>query len=272
MCLAKMALKFKKEKLMNSEKTNQTIQPANNQFSAFVIGGTGGVGAHLVQKLLDSPRYAQVTVISRREIAPAPKLNIVIWDDFTDALLDHPEKAIAAFQGHDVGFCCLGASEQALMGLLVNPKKYKPVFRTIDYDYVIGAASAAHRAGVSHFSVISSISASPDAKFYLLRIKGEMERDVQVLDFTGISIFRPSHLVKAATGVESPLKQVGKNMMALLARLIPSKETKLRVEDVAAAMKAEFEQRMTHQTGNVMFYQPQAIAALAITDPEIASK
>lgn len=247
---------------------NQNLQSTDNQLSAFVIGGTGGVGAHLVQQLLDSPRYAQVTVITRKEIPASPKLNIIMWEDFSDALLDHPEKAIAVFEGHDVGFCCLGASEQAMVGLVVNPRKYEPVFRTIDYDYVVGAASAAHHAGVPYFSVISGISASPDAKFSYLRIKGEMERDVQALGFTGVSIFRPSHLVKAATGVESPLRQVGKNIMALLAQLIPSKEKKLRVEDVAKAMKADFENRLGKADDKVAFYQVDAILALAATTPE----
>ncbi len=248
--------------------TTMMGKTAVNQISAFVIGGTGGVGAHLVQKLLNSPRYARVTVISRKELTPSPKLNVVVWEDFADALLDRPEKAMAVFKGHDVGFCCLGASEQAMMWLLVNPKKYGKAFHTVDYDYVVGAASAAHRAGVPYFSVISSVSADPDAKFIYLRIKGNMERDVKALDFTGVSIFQPSHLVKAATGDESSLRQVGKNFMALLARLIPSKDKKLRVEDIAIAMKAEFENRIEHESDKVAVFQVDDILALAATNPE----
>ena len=241
----------------------QNNQAVNDQFKAFVIGGTGGVGAHLVEKLCASPRYAQVTVVSRRELAPVPKLNNIVWQDFTDYLIHHPEKAIAVFEGHDVGFCCLGASEQAMMGLLINPNKFAKDFHTVDYDYVVATASAAHQAGVPYFSVTSSTSANPEAKFIYSRIKGEMERDVQAVGFTSLSIFQPSHLVKEATGNETMLKRIWKSMLASLTWLIPSQEETLRVEDVAEAMKVEFEQAISQQRDKVAFYEPSKILALA---------
>jgi len=55
----------------------QNPQPANERFAAFVIGGTGAVGANLVNKLITSPLYSRVTVISRRE-PPLPP-STMLW-------------------------------------------------------------------------------------------------------------------------------------------------------------------------------------------------
>ena len=227
------------------------------------IGGTGSVGANLVTKLINSPLYSRVTVISRRELPPAPKLHVVVWDDFAEALLVHPEKAVAIFEGHDVGFCCLGASRQDAIGLLYNPKKFGKSFRTVDYEYVVGAASAAHRAGVPYFSVLSSLGANPAARFLILRIKGEMERALQDIDFEGLSIFRPSQLMRDAAQRGLFLERVGLPVYSFLNRCLPAKYKGIQVEDVAEAMKAEFEGRMAKQRDKVAFYLSDMMQELA---------
>jgi len=232
------------------------------QFSAIVIGGTGSVGAHLVNKLINSPLYSQVTVISRRELPPSPKLNVVIWNNFDDALLEHPEKTVAIFEGHDVMFCCLGASRESAIGLLYNPKKYGKFFRTVDYEYVVGAASAAHRAGVPYFSVVSVLGADPKAWFLLTRIKGEMETKLQEIDFKWLSIFQPSQLMRDAAETSSFLERVGLPLFVLFNRWIPDKYKGIRIEIVAEAMKKEFESRMKKQEEKVAFYPSDMIRNL----------
>ncbi len=94
-----------------------TTQVSNNKLSAIVLGGTGGVGAYLVNSLIDSDQYSKVTVISRRKLPLSPKLNVVVWENFSKELLDNDDKAIEVFKNHNVMFCCLGAPEKALMGL-----------------------------------------------------------------------------------------------------------------------------------------------------------
>lgn len=242
---------------------DMNIIQTENQFAAIVMGGTGSVGAHLVNKLIKSPLYSRVTVISRRELPRAPNLNLVVWDDFADALFVHPEKAVAIFEGHDVGFCCLGASRQHAIGLLYNPKKFGKSFRTVDYEYVVGAASAAHRAGVPYFSVISTLGADPAARFLYNRIKGEVERALQDIDFAGLSIFQPSQLMRDAAQRGPFLERVGLPVYAFLNRFLPAKYRGIQVEDVAEAMKVEFERRMAKQGENVAFYQSDIIQELA---------
>lgn len=238
----------------------QMYQQTDNQFKAIVMGGTGAVGAYLVNKLINSPLYSQITVISRRELPSSPKLNVVIWDDFSKALPIPLEKTTEIFKNHHVVFCCLGAPELAMIGLLFNPKKFGKVFRTVDYEYVVGIASAAHQAGVPYFSVISSPRADPKAWFPVLQIKGEMEHALQDVNFKGLSIFRPGSLMKPAIGSEPYIKRVLKNLIAFVSRLVPGDS--ILVEDVAEAMKNEFERRMMKQEGKVIFYEAGGIREL----------
>ena len=216
---------------------------SNGAKSAVVLGATGGVGAHLLRKLLHSPNYARVTAISRRPLPASAKLTNIVCPDFAQSLSE-PEALRRVFSDHDVVFCCLGAPEKAMLGLFVRPKKYKELFRTVDYDYVLGFASAARGAGVPSFSVISSPGAATTARFSYLRIKGEMERDVTALGFERLSIFRPSHLMKPPNGSEKPVRRAIKSAIAWIASIMPAEQSAIRVEDVAEAMIAEYDQRL----------------------------
>jgi len=167
-----------------------------NNYKAIVIGATGGVGSYLIEKILTSPDYSKVTVISRKELLISPNLYNIVWTDFSEYLLDMKDETVEMFKNHDVLFCCLGASEKAMMGLLFNKKKYRKIFRTTDYDYTVGAASLAREADIPQFSVISSPTANPNARFLYSKIKGEMELAVKTLAFDRLSIFHPYQLMK----------------------------------------------------------------------------
>ena len=239
-----------------------TTQVSNNKLSAIVLGGTGGVGAYLVNSLIDSDQYSKVTVISRRKLPLSPKLNVVVWENFSKELLDNDDKAIEVFKNHNVMFCCLGAPEKALMGLLFNKKKYGRMFQTVDYDYVVGAATAAYKAGIPQFSVISSPTADPKAKFLYSKIKGEMEQSVKSLGFKGLSFFQPYHLMKPAKKQSSFLKKVLKNTIAFIASMMPAKQKAIKVEDVATAMKLEFDLRLSGEIENNAYYDSDAMRKL----------
>lgn len=218
-----------------------------NNYKAIVIGGTGGVGAFLVEKLLASDQCAEVTVISRKPLPKSPKLNNVIWGDFSEHL--SKEGSAEVFKNHDVLFCCLGAPEKALLGLFFNKKKYAPLFQKVDYDYAVGAARLAREVGIRNFSVISSPSAKPMAKFIYSKIKWQMEQAIKTLDFEKVSIFRPYHLMKPAKKHVSFFKKLIQNLVAFVARIMPAKERAIKVEDVAMAMMLEFEFRREDNFG-----------------------
>lgn len=212
-------------------------------YKAIVIGATGGVGAYLVEKLVASALCSKVTVISRKECPKAPKLTNIIWDDFSEYLLKEKPENVEVLKNHDVLFCCLGAPEKAMLGLFFNKRKYAAMFQKVDYDYVVGAANLAKKAGISHFSAISSPSAKPNAKFIFSKIKWEMEQSIQTIGFENVSIFHPYHLMKPVDNKVTFLKRISKNFIAFIASIMPAKQRAIKVVDVATAMMLEFEAR-----------------------------
>ena len=217
-------------------------------YKAIVIGA-GGVGAYLVEKLVASDRCSKITLITRTEYPKAPKLTNIIWDDFSEYLLKEKDENVEALKNHDVLFCCLGAPEKALLGLFINKKKYSAMFQTVDYDYAVGAATLAKEAGVTHFSVISSPSAKPKAKFIYSKIKWRMEQTIQKIGFKNVSIFHPYHLMKPANNQVSFFKRISKNLIAFIASIMPAKQRAIKVEDVAIAMLLEFESKVQKGEG-----------------------
>lgn len=231
-------------------------------YKAIVIGATGGVGTYLVQKLVDSEHCSKVTVISRMECTKAPKLTNIIWDDFSEYLLKDKDENVEVFKNHDVLFCCLGAPEKALIGLMFNKKKYEPMFQTIDYDYTVGVASVAFKAGIPHFSVISSSGLSEKGAFPYIKIKWKMEQAVKRLGFKNLSIFHPSHLMKPARAEEKFLKKILLNFIAVLASVMPHSQKAITVESVAEAMIKEYYFRMNSKTEGLYFYEADDMRVL----------
>ncbi len=225
-----------------------------NKYTAIVIGATGGVGTYLVEKLLASDQCSKVTVISRKEFPKAPKLNQIIWDDFSEHLLEKKDQSIEIFKDHDVLFCCLGAPEKALLGLFLNRKKYAAMFQKVDYDYTVAAAEIGYKAGILNFSVISSPSAKPSAKFIYSKIKWNMEQAIKNIDFKKVSIFQPYHLMKPANSEVHFLKKATKNFVAFIASLMPAKQKAIKVEDVALAMMIEYSPRTEADSFKIAYY------------------
>ena len=87
----------------------------------------------------------------------------------------------------DHGYCCLGTTLKA-----AGSKAQQYV---IDHDYVTGFARGCHHAGVTRFSVVSSVGADASSSNFYLRTKGEMERDLRKIPFEGIYILQPSFLM-----------------------------------------------------------------------------
>jgi uncharacterized protein YbjT (DUF2867 family) len=64
----------------------------------------------------------------------------------------------------------------------------------VDHGYQYGVAEAARRNGIGTYVLVSSAGASPRARIFYSRMKGELERDVERLGFARTRILRPGLL------------------------------------------------------------------------------
>ncbi len=148
--------------------------------TALVIGSGGMVGYALVSQLLADDRFSEVHSFVRRPTHPAhPRLTEHIVD------FEQPEKWHPLLKG-DVFFSCLGTTLRTAGS---KAAQYK-----VDVNYQLEAARAASANGVSAYVLISSAGASPKARSFYMRMKGELEEAVATLPFQTIQIMKPAQL------------------------------------------------------------------------------
>lgn len=152
---------------------------------AFVIGATSAVGKDLVNQLMDDEHFDEVHIFVRRSVTlQHPKLQVHVVD------FDKLDEWKADMQG-DVLFSALGTT--------IKQAGSQQAQWTIDYTYQYEVAKAAHEGGVSTMILVSSAWASPKAKAFYMRMKGQLEEDVKALGFKRLVIVRPPSLIRKNT-------------------------------------------------------------------------
>uniref|UniRef100_A0A914CLW1 Protein HTATIP2 n=1 Tax=Acrobeloides nanus TaxID=290746 RepID=A0A914CLW1_9BILA len=155
--------------------------------TAFIVGYTGEVGKQLTKELLQKKIFGKVVLVGRRKVdldeglveaANAEQVQI----DF-DAIDQHK----SAFNGSNVGFCCLGTTQrQAGAEGLVK----------VDHDYVLNVAKVARESGCEHFHLVTSLGSNKNSLRLYMKIKGLVEEHVAELKFPRLSIYRPGMLFR----------------------------------------------------------------------------
>src|SRR5512133_4142657 len=147
---------------------------------AVVVGATGLVGSELLRLLLADDRFAAVAVLGRRATGVRhPKLAEHVVD------FDSPQAWAALVRG-DVLFSALGTTIRVAGS---QEAQYR-----VDHGYQLATARAARGNGVPAYVLVSSAGASPRARIFYSRMKGELERDVEALGFERTRILRPGML------------------------------------------------------------------------------
>ncbi|XP_062437647.1 oxidoreductase HTATIP2 [Rhea pennata] len=224
--------------------------------SCFVLGATGETGRALVRELLARRLFARVAAVGRRRLSlggggeseEAAALEQVVVD--FERLSEHA----AAFQGHDVGFCCLGTT---------RAKAGAAGFVRVDRDYVAQAAELARAGGCKHFVLQSSQGANEHSSFLYLRVKGEVENLVQTVGFDHCTILRPAVLL-CARQESRPAEWIAQKFLRLVARVCPTAYS-VPVETVARAMVASV---LKPGEGKVEVLENKAIHELGKAEPQ----
>jgi uncharacterized protein YbjT (DUF2867 family) len=190
--------------------------------TAIVLGATGLVGRTLVDQLASAKHIETVITLTRRSAAhPSPKVfNHVV--DFNQL-----EKYVSLFQG-DFLFSCLGTTLRQAGSIEAQ--------RQVDVDYQFQAARIAASNGVTHYLLVSSSGANASSNNAYLKMKGELEQQVQSLPFSRISIFQPSLLLGQRT--ESRFGETIGSLLLPILCLIPGlrRFRPIKAEQVAAKL------------------------------------
>ena len=189
---------------------------------AIVIGSTGMVGTQLIQLLLFSNNYVEITSLVRRESGIThPKLREYVVD------FDQPETWRQLING-DVLFSCMGTT-------IAKAKTKENQYKT-DYTYQYKVAEIASLNGVPAYVLLSSAGANAKSAAFYMQMKGKLDAAVLKLAFESISILRPAQLYGERTE-----KRLGEkiglsvmfalNKMGILRRIKP-----IHAREVAQAM------------------------------------
>ena len=193
--------------------------------TALLLGATGLVGRHTLQRLAADDRWTRVVTLDRRPLPPASATHEPHVVDF-DRLGDLDEALFAA----DSLFCALGTT--------IKKAGSKDAFRRVDLEIPAHVARRARAAGASQALLVSALGADARSRVFYTRVKGEAEAAFAGAGFEAVQIAQPSLLTgdrdETRTG-----EQVGGAVLGVLTPILVGPLRNLRptaATDVAEAL------------------------------------
>lgn len=198
--------------------------------TAVVLGATGAVGRQLVIQLSQRQDVIKIILISRREVdisevfpgAVASKINHYVVD--FEQLEQQAKPIIPA---GSVGFIALGTTQKQAGS--------KAAFRQIDHGLVLAFARACKAAKVSKLAVVTAFGANPRSVSFYTQVKGEVERDIQLLNMPSVFFARPS-LLLGRPDEGRVAEKLAAFILAPVSAILPKSVRPISTKSVAAAM------------------------------------
>ena len=191
-----------------------------------LFGPTGLIGNEILKLLENDSDFEKINVVSRRPVelkSRKSSLNIIDFKDFNSYL--------NVIDGSDVVLAAIGTT-QSKVGF--NKKKY----REIDFDIISNAVKACKEKNVKHFSFVSSAGADINNKSFYLKLKGEIEKEVESKQLNSSTVYRPSLLL--GNRKENRFgEKVAQILIPLISFLFPDNYKPIKAIDVAKAMVTE---------------------------------
>lgn len=185
-----------------------------------LIGSTGVVGEQVLRLALAEPCFGGIVAPTRRPLPPHPRL--------ANPLVD-----FSALRAGDPWWSVDGVI--STLGTTQRTAGSPEAFRRVDYGYTLAVARLAHAGGATLFALTSSLGADPASRFFYLRTKGEIERDVEKIGFSSLTIVRPG-LLGGARAERRLSEDLSKAALSLLGPLLPARWRISRPERVAGAL------------------------------------
>lgn len=201
---------------------------------ALVIGATGATGVELINSLLLSKQWSEISILCRRKLKDwesypmtDTEIKLVVMDDFS-ILNESKEKIIKAglnLNNYNTVFNVLGS----------QVGKGEEEFRKVDYYYVVYSASLCEKFNIPHFSLLSSTGSNSKSLFLYLRVKGEVEEKLKSMNIKKLSIFKPG-LIK-----NRKEERFGEKILRYLSYCCCCLVTSIECKDLAKAIGIEAE-------------------------------
>jgi uncharacterized protein YbjT (DUF2867 family) len=198
-------------------------------FRVLIIGGTGQVGAAVVQTLVAQPSCAEVVMVNRKTIplTATDRLRQVILD--TAAAQFQSEVTTLAHSMVALGDPVYGAS---CVGVGKGSNAWsEEELKALELGVVGGFARGCHDGGVDRFALLSAVGSTPNSRIRYVRVMGLKEATVQGIGFKRLAIFRPGII---GGNAHTP------GYVAWLGRLIPGRFGTIEQDDIGRAFAAEF--------------------------------
>jgi uncharacterized protein YbjT (DUF2867 family) len=153
-----------------------------------LVGATGMVG-EAVQAAAAAAQLPVTILVRRPSTSMLPRSGEIIApaDDW-------PDRVAALCPAILVN--CLGTT--------IAQAGSQAAFRAVDHDLVLAVAQAAKGAGTRHVLSVSSVGASPAARNFYLRTKGQVEQALRQFGFDRLDIVRPGLLMGDRNGPSRP--------------------------------------------------------------------
>ena len=215
------------------------------QKTATVIGSTGLIGGYLIDYLQTNEAYSTIRALVRRPVSfkqSKVEMKLVSFDDHESVKL--------AIDGSDDVFCAVGTTNKKVKG-------DKGAYRKIDYNIPVNAARFCSETGCRNFLLVSSVGANSNSNNFYLKLKGEVEDEVQKFPIPVISFFRPSILL----GKRSEFRfgeKIGQSLISFFAFLLIGKREKYRPVEAELVAKAMVQAAIESKPG-ITIYEFEAI-------------
>lgn len=191
-----------------------------------LFGATGLIGNEILKLLENDSGFEKINVVSRRPLELKSKKSNLYIIDFKNF-----NSYLNVIDGSDVVLAAIGTT-QSKVGF--NKKKY----REIDFDIISNAVKACKEKNVKHFSFVSSAGADINNKSFYLKLKGEIEKEVQSQQLNSSTVYRPSLLL--GDRKENRFgEKVAQIIIPLISFLFPNNYKPIKACDVAKAMVNE---------------------------------
>ena len=149
--------------------------------TALIFGSSGLIGSELLNAITQNNNYNKIKLFVRSaQNSNDPKVE-VIQIDFNN-LEKHKDSVV----GHDC-FFCIGTTRKD------TPDKNE--YRRVEYNIPVDIAKIAKSNSVKSFVYVSSLGANPNSSGSYLKNKGQVEEELNKLNFPKLAVIRPSILL-----------------------------------------------------------------------------